>query len=298
MTTGAARIAIVKSNGSPEAGRLLSLERVIEGGLQTFVDVGLALMEIREARLYRATHKTFEDYCRDRWEWSRVHADRLIKAAEVADILKPVGFNAPERVARELAPLRDEPETVREVWAETQRRHGPTPTAKQVAETRDSRLAVHFSSDTPEWYTPKHIVTAVTRALGAIDLDPCADPDKAIKAATHFTAKDDGLTKKWSGRVYMNPPYGDVIGEWTRKLLTEYTSGRVSAAIALVPARTDTKWFDPLFKHPICFISGRLHFGGAETGAPFPSACVFLGRKPKPFVDAFANLGNIVGPFD
>ena len=40
----------------PERSRLAELEAVVEAGLQTFVDVGLALSEIRDGRLYRKTH--------------------------------------------------------------------------------------------------------------------------------------------------------------------------------------------------------------------------------------------------
>ena len=43
--------------------RLAELELVIERGLKTFVEVGAALLGIRDGRLYRETHATFEDYC-------------------------------------------------------------------------------------------------------------------------------------------------------------------------------------------------------------------------------------------
>lgn len=66
-----------------------------------------------------------------------------------------------------------------------------------------------MTSDDVEWYTPPHIRSAVVEALGGrVDLDPCADPGKSFPAATHYTKDDDGLTKDWVGRVYMNPPYG------------------------------------------------------------------------------------------
>ncbi|HEX6762895.1 MAG TPA: hypothetical protein VF094_08855 [Gaiellaceae bacterium] len=48
---------------SRESARLAELEHVVEQGLQTFVEVGLALAEIRDGRLYRATHSTFAEYC-------------------------------------------------------------------------------------------------------------------------------------------------------------------------------------------------------------------------------------------
>lgn len=92
-------------------------EAVIERGLQTFVEVGQALLAIRDGRLYRQDHATFEDYCRERWGMSRVHAHRTIEAALVAENLLPMG-NIPtnERQARPLTAL--EPDEQREVWQE------------------------------------------------------------------------------------------------------------------------------------------------------------------------------------
>jgi hypothetical protein len=68
------------------------------------VEVGNALREIRDSRLYRATHGTFEAYCRERWGISRPHAYRLISSAEVAKSLSPVG-DITERALRPLAKL-------------------------------------------------------------------------------------------------------------------------------------------------------------------------------------------------
>ncbi|WP_242054147.1 hypothetical protein [Nostoc sp. FACHB-888] len=45
----------------------LHLERKVE---RAFFEAGKALMELRERKLYRSTHKTFEEYCRVRpWRW-------------------------------------------------------------------------------------------------------------------------------------------------------------------------------------------------------------------------------------
>jgi hypothetical protein len=70
----------------------------------------------RRRRIYRATHDTFEAYCRERWGMSRVHAHRLIDAAGVAGNLLPMGnVPATESQARPLARL--EPERQREAWS-------------------------------------------------------------------------------------------------------------------------------------------------------------------------------------
>ena len=46
-------------------------EQIIERGLGTFVEVGQALVRIRNGRLYRADFPTFETYCESRWSMSR-----------------------------------------------------------------------------------------------------------------------------------------------------------------------------------------------------------------------------------
>lgn len=97
--------------------RLAELESVIERGRKTFLEVGRALIEIRNQRLYREQgFTTFDTYCRERWKMSQPHAQRTIDAAKVAQNLIPMGITVQtERQARELAPL--PPEQQREVAA-------------------------------------------------------------------------------------------------------------------------------------------------------------------------------------
>ena len=67
-----------------EASRLVELEKTISRGKKTFVEVGLALTEIRDLRLYKHEYSSFEVYCREKWGWTKQHAYRLIEAAPVA----------------------------------------------------------------------------------------------------------------------------------------------------------------------------------------------------------------------
>jgi hypothetical protein len=67
----------------------------------------------------------------------------------------------------------------------------------------------------------------------------------------------------------LNPPYGHEIDDWIAKLVAEHEAGRVTEAIALVPARVDTEWFRRLDPFPRCFVFGRLTFANAGTPAPF-----------------------------
>jgi len=101
-----------------ERNELERCEVVIKQGLETFIEVGQALLTIREKRLYRLEFGTFEDYCRDRWGMSRINAHRLIEASEVMSNLLPMGNIKPqsERQARPLTQL--QPEVQREAWKE------------------------------------------------------------------------------------------------------------------------------------------------------------------------------------
>jgi hypothetical protein len=67
--------------------------------------VGEALSAIREGKLYRATHGTFEDYCKDKWSMSRIYAHNLITGSAVVESLTMVNKSAitSERQARELS---------------------------------------------------------------------------------------------------------------------------------------------------------------------------------------------------
>ena len=121
-----------------------------------------------------------------------------------------------------------------------------------------------------EWLTPPEII----EALGEFDLDPCSPGARRPwdTAKEHYGVSDDGLTKPWNGRVWLNPPYGREAAAWLDRL-AEHGNG-----IALIFARTETDMF---FRHvweradAILFLRGRLHFhfvtgerAKANSGAP------------------------------
>lgn len=118
-----------------EQRKLNDLEAIIEKGLQTFVEVGAALSIIREQKLHRATHDTFEDYCRERWGWERKRAEQLIRASDAVQALDTTVSVRPdsERVARELVPVPEEKRA--EVWetaTKSAEAEGRRPTAAHV----------------------------------------------------------------------------------------------------------------------------------------------------------------------
>jgi len=119
----------------PEKNDLQYHEQRIERGLATFIEVGESLWKIRENKLYRQTHKTFEDYCKERWGISKTHANRLIGANEIASEMAPTGAKiTSERQARELAKV---PEDQRqEVVERASEATGGKLTAKAIKEAR------------------------------------------------------------------------------------------------------------------------------------------------------------------
>lgn len=79
---------IIEALSMSEQNELAECEAKIERGLQTFYEVGEALLRIRKNTLYRKTHRTFEAYCRERWGFTDERARLLMRGAEVVDNLK------------------------------------------------------------------------------------------------------------------------------------------------------------------------------------------------------------------
>ena len=131
---------LVETQPELTEARLIHLENTIKCGLETFMDVGAALLEIRDKQLYRPKYKTFELYCRERWKVSRIHAYRLIESSKVASNLLPVG-NIQPQTESQVRPLTGLPEKAqRKVWEEAvQSADGKQPTAKQVEAARDKK---------------------------------------------------------------------------------------------------------------------------------------------------------------
>lgn len=139
-----------------ESARLRACEWEIENGLATFVRVGNALVAIREGRLYRATHATFEAYCAERWNLRRQRAYELIDASIVAGRLSEISDITPERESH-VAPLTSlPPEEQQAVWQETvdSAPRGPDGkahvTAEHVKKTVERRKQAAAAANSPK----------------------------------------------------------------------------------------------------------------------------------------------------
>ena len=113
-------------------------------------------------------------------------------------------------------------------------------------------FATRTESTRDDWQTPAHIVAA----LGAFDLDPCANLRNLSRcAAAGYPA--GGLELPWHGRVWCNPPYGAQCREWLRRCADH------GDAIALIPPRVGSQWFqDEVLSraHAVLFLRGRVAF--------------------------------------
>jgi len=144
---------------------------------------------------------------------------------------------------------------------------------RMAAWRKRRNLAINFSSGSCEWPTPACFFAEVSRRFGPFDLDPCATAENA-KCPRYFTREDDGLAQVWTGRVFMNPPYGKTIADWMRKAW-EASQTTAELVVCLVPANTDTAWWhDWAMRGEYELIRGRLKFGAADNSAPFRSALV------------------------
>lgn len=135
-----------------------------------------------------------------------------------------------------------------------------------------------FSSTSTTWETPPDFFARLDREFH-FTLDVCATRTSR-KCQRFFDVADNGLEKRWKGMCWMNPPYGRTISLWLRKALTESALG--ATVVALIPARTDTTWWQDIVMRAaeIRLVRGRLTFVGANAPAPFPSAVAVFAPTP------------------
>jgi phage N-6-adenine-methyltransferase len=162
-------------------------------------------------------------------------------------------------------------------------------------------------SGNTEWFTPAKWIEAARSLMGSIDLDPasCEAANRTVRAARFYSRDDDGLTHEWAGRVWLNPPYSrDLIQPFAEKLIAELAAGRVSEAVALTHAYTDTTWFHMLGEKAaaICFTRGRISFvrpDGKPAATPTQGQTVFyLGPNAARFAEIFGSHGLVVRRYD
>lgn len=155
------------------------------------------------------------------------------------------------------------------------------------------------------WGTPDNILELVRTVMGGgIDCDPATSPEaqQRIQATVYYTEADNGLTKPWFGRTFINPPYGPGLVEpIVEKLITELAAGRVTEVIVLVNAATGSAWYRRLLSitDAHCLPSKRIRSVGADglpsKGSPTHDQVFFYrGPAPERFKEVFEPIGPVI----
>lgn len=160
------------------------------------------------------------------------------------------------------------------------------------------------SSGNVEIYTPASIIEAARRTMGGIDLDPASSEvaNLRVRATRFFTQADDGLSKVWYGKLWINHPFSrEYNAKWINKLVSEFKAGNITAACAICFASTSEKWFRPLLDYPQCFLTPRTNYllpdGTVYRGVTKGSVVTYLGPDIPSFAREFAALGVVKVPY-
>ena len=173
--------------------------------------------------------------------------------------------------------------------------------AKAIAREAVKAHVAHNSGNN-EWYTPEPYIEAARAAMGSIDVDPASSAiaNERVKAAKYYTVDDNGLTRTWTGNVWMNPPYAQpLIADFANVLVEKWHSGEVHQACVLVNNATETGWFRQMAEasSATCFTKGRVRFidpEGNPSGAPLQGqAILYFGGDADRFASEFCRFGYV-----
>lgn len=148
-------------------------------------------------------------------------------------------------------------------------------------------------------HTPPNIIEAIVSSFGAIDCDPCHDPESHVcPTQLGITKEMDGLKTRWRGDVaFVNPPYSN-LPACLRRISEALANNEVQTVIGLVPLRSDTRVFQDhiLDAADILFPRGRIRFYEKEKelgDAPFPVVFPIWNADPIQ-IKTFANAIDAV----
>ena len=161
------------------------------------------------------------------------------------------------------------------------------------------------SSSSDVWLTPPWLIERASACLGGIDGDVAAEKERGVPARWHLTADEDALSvPSWANgdgsasKIWLNPPYGGIArqgpGEWTRRLVREWSAGQVRSALVLLPARPGARWQQELAQFPRVELSNHLSF---EPGVGNPAREAWhlqQGRREAQFASILVGVG--IGP--
>lgn len=176
----------------------------------------------------------------------------------------------------------------------------PLPTKDDI---QKAKAHVAHNSGENEWYTPSPFIESARAVLGVIDCDPasCELANKTVQASSYFTKESDGLSRRWFGNVWMNPPYAQpLISQFSEAVSSKYEAGEIASAIVLVNNATETSWFQRMLAsaNAVCFVRSRIKFidqHGKPSGAPLQGqAILYFGKCVLDFSKEFEKHGKVL----
>lgn len=155
-----------------------------------------------------------------------------------------------------------------------------------------------------EWYTPPQILALVRQVFtdGTVDLDPCSNSiaQATVQASQYYTSSCASLNRSWYGRVYVNPPFGQVNGKsqqgaFLAKSIIEHTSGRATEVLLLLKAAVGYKWFSQALQYPHALLSSTVDFLSPLSQIPqawlVPSSTHLISKRANPHGSIVVYLG-------
>ena len=169
-----------------EKADLATCEAALDNLRLAFAAAGKALQVIRDARLYRSTHDTFEAYVEQRWGMGKSQAYRLVEAWPLAERLSPIGERLTESHVRELLPFAG--------------RHGQDAAAavyQAVAEADGIRVTASVLHDVvgilpADYFDPAEAASQIRAYLAGDHAPPQPSPADPVQA---FTSESDRFVR-------------------------------------------------------------------------------------------------------
>lgn len=171
----------------------------------------------------------------------------------------------------------------------------PTKAAVMREIQAETKPHVANNSGDNEWFTPAEYIEAARSVMGSIDLDPASNDfaNQTVKASVYYTEENDGLTKAWSGNIWMNPPYSSSL---IKKFVEKLVKSDFLQAVVLVNNATETTWFRQLINRAdaVVFPTGRIRFqkDSGVFGTPLQGqAFIYCGDNSETFLEVFGKFG-------
>jgi DNA N-6-adenine-methyltransferase Dam len=149
--------------------------------------------------------------------------------------------------------------------------------------------------DTREWFTPPELFDALGLRFDLDPASPMSGPVPWVPAGRFYSPRENGLTSSWTGRVWLNPPYGPSAVAFVQRMAAHQNG------MLLVPARTETRWFQHAAHEAdrVTFLRERLYFIRADGFRGRSSHASVLMAYGQDCADALrrADLGWTVDPW-